>query len=181
MSGTSSRRATPRSNFAPVMPTSHLGSGLTPSLKKEGQSDDPTSKFVDERLDDGAYSDPDEGVEIVDIDDVRRMDWMAPESLRKERQTKTKRNIRVKKEEVRKGKGIVKGHLYSFSGVLKLKRIPAEEPTDNPLMDIDDGEEDQVNLANALDLSESEEEEQMEDLIHDFALQEPVADPVSCL
>lgn len=33
-------------------------------------------------------------------------------------------------------------------------------------------EEEQVNLANAIDLSESEEEEEMDDLINDFSLEE---------
>lgn len=39
-------------------------------------------------------------------------------------------------------------------------------------------EEDQVDLANAIDLSESEEEEEMEDLINDFSLHEDEMDMV---
>ena len=68
MSG-SERRGAPRSNFAPVTPlggggsSSNLGAGLTktagPSLKKENEH----TKILEE----DAYSDPDEGVEIVDI------------------------------------------------------------------------------------------------------------------
>lgn len=49
--------------------------------------------------------------------------------------------------------------------------MSTEEPAENPLMDVDDQEDDQVNLANALDLSESEEEELTEDLVLDFAQQ----------
>ena len=49
------------------------------------------------------YSDPDEGVEIVDMDNVRQMDWMAPESLRKERKDAKPR--KVKKEETVDGDG----------------------------------------------------------------------------
>lgn len=33
---------------------------------------------------DETYSEPDEGVEIIDMEDISQMDWMAPESLRKE-------------------------------------------------------------------------------------------------
>ena len=47
-----------------------------------------------------AYSDPDEGVEIVDMENVRTMDWMAPESLRKEKNPSKKK--KVKAEEVDK-------------------------------------------------------------------------------
>ena len=42
------------------------------------------------------YSDPDEGVEIVDMDDVKTLDYMAPDSIRREREAKAK----VKKEKV---------------------------------------------------------------------------------
>ena len=38
------------------------------------------------RREEEEYSDPDEGVEIVDMENVRQMDWMAPESLRKEKE-----------------------------------------------------------------------------------------------
>ena len=64
-------------------------------------------------IDDDAevYSDPDEGVEIVDMRNVHAMDWMAPESLKWEsKREKTKKKVmKVKKEEeqatVVKGKG----------------------------------------------------------------------------
>ena len=38
------------------------------------------------RREEEEYSDPDEGVEMVDMENVRQMDWMAPESLRKEKE-----------------------------------------------------------------------------------------------
>ncbi len=110
LAGTSARRTAPRSNFAPVIPqgpgaSSRLGAGLTqttaPSLgvKRElndlGVSGQSKGKKVDE--DEGeVYSDPDEGVEIVDMENVRTMDWMAPESLRKDKESRKKK---VKKEE----------------------------------------------------------------------------------
>lgn len=34
--------------------------------------------------DEELYSEPDEGVEIIDLQNVRELDWMAPETLRKE-------------------------------------------------------------------------------------------------
>lgn len=52
------------------------------------------------------------------------------------------------------------------------------EPLD---VDIAAEEEEQVNLANALDLSESEEEEELEALINDFATQEEEMDVVCTL
>ncbi|KAG6864643.1 hypothetical protein C0991_008124 [Blastosporella zonata] len=128
---TAARRAAPRSNFAPVpIPGSgpSLGSslvkGAAPTLKREGGE----AKEEDEAE---VYSDPDEGVEIVDMENVRQMDWMAPESLQKEKQRK-----KVKKEEAPRNGG---------------------------------GGAAEVDLANALDLSDSDEEEELEDIIEHFA------------
>lgn len=113
MSGSSGRRGAPRSNFAPIAPlgpsaSSSLGAGLTqsnaPSLKRDPADSD--QKVID----DDAYSEPDDGVEIVDMDDVRRMDWMAPESLIKDKaQEKSKKDAKIKKEEATKNKGKLKG------------------------------------------------------------------------
>lgn len=102
MSGNNARRSVPRSNFAIPTPTADrasLGAGLTripaATIKKEndlkGKEKDKPSEADEE-----VYSEPDEGVEIIDMEDVRQMDWMAPESLRKERRHPKKR---VKKEE----------------------------------------------------------------------------------
>ncbi|RDB20935.1 DNA-directed RNA polymerase III subunit rpc4 [Hypsizygus marmoreus] len=100
LAGNNARRAVPRSNFAPIpIPGagtalgSSLVRGAAPSLKREG---DLKGKGVVAKVqeDEEVYSDPDEGVEIVDMEDVRQMDWMAPESLRKE-----KRQKKAKKEE----------------------------------------------------------------------------------
>lgn len=69
-----------------------LGSGLTQTtaptlgIKKEPKSEDDVKVESDEEV----YSEPDEGVEIVDISDVRKMDWMAPETLRRESEQKKK-------------------------------------------------------------------------------------------
>lgn len=115
LAGTSARRTTPRSNFTPIVPQGpggpKLGAGLTqttaPTLKREKAEKDKKDEDETE-----VYSDPDEGVEIVDMDDIKRMDWMAPESLGKAKEgKKKKKSVQVKKEEPeqvldRKGKGM---------------------------------------------------------------------------
>ncbi|KAJ7043410.1 RNA polymerase III RPC4-domain-containing protein [Mycena alexandri] len=103
MAGNNARRSVPRSNFAIPAPTTDrasLGAGLTrlsnATIKREndlkGKEKDKPPEDEEE-----VYSDPDEGVEIIDMEDVRQMDWMAPESLRKERRSAKKKKI--KKEE----------------------------------------------------------------------------------
>ncbi|KAF9457529.1 RNA polymerase III RPC4-domain-containing protein [Collybia nuda] len=141
LAGNNARRSAPRSNFAPTLPPSGsttLSSTLTyavaPSLRqdigKNGKSKEAGKLEEEEEV----YSDPDEGVEIVDMGDVRKMDWMAPESLSREHHIK-----KPKKEE--------------------------------PSSDTATGD---TNHANALDLSESEEEEELEDIIEHFANQSEV-------
>ena len=97
-----SRRSTPRSNFAPsIAPStsgsSSLGAGLSktapPSLRKDLDLKGK-GKEVKVEDDEEVYSDQDDGVEIIDIDNVRTMDWMAPETIRRERKPAKK----VKKE-----------------------------------------------------------------------------------
>jgi DNA-directed RNA polymerase III subunit RPC4 len=76
-----------------------LGSGLTqttaPTLgeKKGTMSGEGTKAESEEE----AYSEPDEGVEIVDINDVRKMDWMAPETLKRE--SEYKKNVKPKRKD----------------------------------------------------------------------------------
>lgn len=166
-----SRRAAPRSNFTPILPggaaRGALASGLTNSIalslgvkrelndlrvvKKEGGTID----------DDGeVYSDPDEGVEIVDMENVRGMDWMAPESLRKEKVKK--KGKKVKNEEAdKKGKGVAQ------PDALRPESAPRENSVEEVTME--EAGDNKVNLANALNLSDSEEEEELEDIIEDFA------------
>ncbi|PCH44215.1 hypothetical protein WOLCODRAFT_77085 [Wolfiporia cocos MD-104 SS10] len=140
LAGTSARRTAPRSNFTPIVPqgpggSAKLGAGLTqttaPSLaaRKEKAAEKGAKE---EESDAEVYSDPDEGVEIVDMDHIKQLDWMAPESLGKEKQKGKKKAVKTKVKEESDAK--------------------------------------EVNLANAVDLSESEEEEELEDIIDDFAL-----------
>ncbi|KAI0741928.1 RNA polymerase III RPC4-domain-containing protein [Daedaleopsis nitida] len=162
LAGMSGRRTAPRSNFAPIMPqpaggggAAKLGAGLTqttaPSLKRDKERD----KDAREKEEMEEYSDPDDGVEIVDMENVRQMDWMAPESLRREREAGKKKGRKVKIEERVKQEDATR------------KGVTTEE-----VMDVDaEGSpiEEEVNMANAVDLSESEEEEELEDIIDDFA------------
>ena len=103
----SGRRVAPRSNLThtipPGMPRSGaLGSGLTqttaPTLgvKHESKSEGDVKAESDEEI----YSEPDEGVEIVDLNDVRKMDWMAPETLK--RGSEHKRRVKPKKKDEKK-------------------------------------------------------------------------------
>ncbi|KAF8957445.1 RNA polymerase III RPC4-domain-containing protein [Flammula alnicola] len=145
LAGNNARRSTPRSNFVPSVPidgaTPNFGGNLLqsapPLLRKDlgskgGNGKGDLVKAEDEEV----YSDPDEGVEIVDMENVRQMDWMAPESLRKERQ--------------------------------HAKKIKKEEHAEDAVSGGD------ADLNNALNLSESEEEEELEDIIEDFAAQSTI-------
>lgn len=75
-----------------------LGTNLTgttaPALKKER-----AERRVQVDEDAEVYSDPDEGVEIVDMSSVHAMDWMAPESLKVKREhEKTKKVVKADEE-----------------------------------------------------------------------------------
>ncbi|TFL02006.1 RNA polymerase III RPC4-domain-containing protein [Pterulicium gracile] len=153
-----SSRPAPKSNFAIPTPGGTGPSTIgqrAPHVKKEptaGSLEKGKGKEKEEPQDDEeVYSDADEGVEIIDMDQVRHTDWMAPESLRREK----KKRIKAKK--------------------IKVKEDPAnsEKPLDSLAeveVDVDaavaSGE---LDLANAIDLSEEEEEEEMEDIIDDFS------------
>lgn len=97
LAGNSTRRTIPQSNFTPVpIPGSGPSFGTSvirsaaPSLKRQPERDREATIKAEEET----YSEPDEGVEIIDMGDIRQMDWMAPDSLQKERHHK-----KVKKEE----------------------------------------------------------------------------------
>jgi hypothetical protein len=161
----------PRSNFTPIVPSgsgssSHVAglSGIrVPTLKNNKEKEDGVSAKINEQ---DEYSDPDEGVEIVDMENIRQMDWAAPESLRRDRnEGRKKKAFRIKKEVS------AEGIINSFPLRLELMWITDRHETDEVLDNEEAAATDEVDLANALDLSESEEEEELEDLIEDFALQ----------
>ncbi|KAJ3761840.1 RNA polymerase III RPC4-domain-containing protein [Lentinula raphanica] len=93
MAGTSSSRRFAQAATPIATPSraeaSSLGVGLSrtaaPSIKREEQD---TKK---EEQDEEVYSDPDEGVEIIDMENVRQMDWMAPDNLKKEKAKRPKK------------------------------------------------------------------------------------------
>lgn len=127
LAGTSARRTAPRTNFTPIVPqgpggVSKLGAGLTqtmapglgPKEGKDGGVGEGKGKKVEEEDEGEVYSDADEGVEIIDMENVRTMDWMAPEALKKAKEGKKK----VKIEELdKKGKGTLdqdpRGYTYT--------------------------------------------------------------------
>ncbi|CAK5273913.1 unnamed protein product [Mycena citricolor] len=142
------RRSIPKSNF--VIPTpandrTSLGAGLK-RLDHPVKSEKGKNKAEE---DEDAYSEPDEGVEIIDMEDVRQMDWMAPETIKREKRSAKKPKKKVKTEE----------STMDIDADTEVAENAAE-----------------VDAANALDLSESEEEEEYEDLIEHFANQETAAD-----
>lgn len=168
------KRTAPRSNFTPIMPggaaRGALGVGLTsttaPSIGLKREPGDVDALKMEDEPEDEAevYSDPDEGVEIVDMENVRGMDWMAPESLKKEKDKGKGRKKRVKEEEDKKGKGVARADV----------ELPEAAPRGRSITDVDGdaeqtAEDSKMNPANALNLSDSEEEEELEDMINDFS------------
>ncbi|KAF8449049.1 RNA polymerase III RPC4-domain-containing protein [Boletus edulis BED1] len=153
LAGTSARHNAPRSSFTPIVPQgsakgpalgANLSNSAAPMLKKGKQRENPlvdTDQTRKNESDEEVYSEPDEGVEIIDMENVGQLDWMAPETLRRERRDRRKRKgVKTENEE------------------LSLPSDP--EP---PVGDVDP--------SNALNLSESEDEEELEDLVEDFAIQ----------
>lgn len=174
LAGTSARRTAPKSNFTPIVPLGQatgasLGGNLSntpaPQLKRDKQREnvfEPVAKQAKRESDEEAYSEPDEGVEIVDMEDVGKLDWMAPETIQKERRERKKKKL-VKTE-------------VEESAIPSSSKGKGEHPATScvdPSMSIILGKEvtEDDDIANAMDPSESEEEVELEDLIEDFAFQ----------
>jgi DNA-directed RNA polymerase III subunit RPC4 len=88
MAGSSANRRIRPSNFAPALPPDRAGSATSqgartsaPSLKNFKQKESEDIKVAPDEV----YSDPEDGVEIIDMEQVWQMDWMAPESLKREK------------------------------------------------------------------------------------------------
>ncbi|KAG6381600.1 RNA polymerase III RPC4-domain-containing protein [Boletus reticuloceps] len=156
LAGASARHSAPRSSFTPIVPQgsakgpalgANLSNSAAPMLKKGKQRENPlvdTDQTPKNESDEEVYSEPDEGVEIIDMENVRQLDWMAPETLRRDRRDRRKRKgVKTESEELSLPSGS-KDH---------------EPPVDD------------VDPSNALNLSESEDEEELEDLVDDFAIQ----------
>lgn len=96
------------------------------------------------------YSDPeDAGIEIIDLEDVDQLDELAPKSLPR----------MVKKEDRKRD---AKSHISHHIDEKESSRTSSREASTVPGKDADSRQ------ADALDLSASEEEEVMDDLLDDF-------------
>lgn len=144
------------------------------------------------------YSDQEEGVEVVDIDDVADLDALAPRSLPRvqEKEKKSKKQFKTEKHK-RKGKGtstedamdfdikprpddeeaMKHARLLSQGSAVSTQILAFETKAKKHEPDSDKSDEEvapeetaaaQVRSADALDLSESEQEEMMDDLVDDF-------------
>lgn len=179
-----------RSAGKKVAPTGPGGSSLTrsgsnePSTGSIATKTDPdraTYRNPDKLKDAEQYSDPEDGgVEIVDMDEVHILDDLAPRALPRVAEKETKKdkqkaaNARQKKMEGR----MLKDEREAGGSTVRVK----SEDDDDAMGELDprsasvlsasatpqpeDGP--QVNTADALDLSESEGEELMDDLVDDF-------------
>lgn len=90
-----------RANNIPVAPPTATGSfpsELVPIVPSETKKENDLKQMGVDVNDEDIYSEPDEGVKIIDIKNVRQLDWMAPEYLSKEPQKKKGKKM-VKKEE----------------------------------------------------------------------------------
>ena len=137
LAGNTSRRSVPRSNFTPVPipgsglpPGSTIGhNGLVPVKSElDGKPHGGAKKSAE---DDEVYSEPDEGVEIIDMEDISQMDWMAPESLRKQHHLK-----KFKKEEPVEFPGkpsTVLLHCYKTNPLLLKQRAQSTRPMHSTL------------------------------------------------
>lgn len=63
------------------------------------------------------YSDADEGVEIIDMENVKTMDWMAPEALRKVKEGTKKKKVKIEEPD-KKGKGASRQKFMNFTQML---------------------------------------------------------------
>ncbi|KAG9312968.1 RNA polymerase III RPC4-domain-containing protein [Chiua virens] len=170
LAGTSARRGASRTNFTPVVPqgsakssalAANLSNSAAPTLKKEKQRESllaGTTQTPKVESDEEVYSEPDEGVEIIDMVNVRQMDWMAPETLQKNQRDRRKGVIREIEEAPLSPTSSQQGNTSPFSTPHKIN--PSVGPSAKS-----------VDPSNALDLDQSEEEEDLEDLIEDFASQ----------
>lgn len=120
LAGASAPRRGPQHTHTPITPlgpghASALGAGLTksagPMLKRERKVESALKGAKSKEENAEVYSDPEDGIEIIDMENVRSMDWMAPESLKKEREgdkrrRKAERMVRAEGEtKPDKGKG----------------------------------------------------------------------------
>lgn len=153
-SGAASRRDHSR-NGNTVGGTGGPRHGLLANISMDGMQ--PSSSRLDYREPDRAtkkeredYSDPeDAGIEIIDLEDVDQLDELAPKSLPR----------MIKKEDRKRD---ARSHTPHRIDEKESSRTSSRETSTIPGKDADSRQ------ADALDLSASEEEEVMDDLLDDF-------------
>lgn len=185
-----------RSTAKKVAPIGPGGSSLTPAASADSSRSGTPAKTDPDRAsyrnpdklkDAEQYSDPEDGgVEIVDMDEVHALDELAPRALPRVAEKESKKdkqkavNARQKKMESRILKDEREANPSAFI------RVKSEDGDDvmeelNPSVTTGTStaissasatpqpeDEPKVNTADALDLSESEGEELMDDLVDDF-------------
>lgn len=176
-----------------VAPVGPGGSSLTPAggadasrnaVSAKTDPDRASYRNPDKLKDAEQYSDPEDGgVEIVDMDEVHVLDELAPRSLPRIAEKESKKD-KQKAADARQKK--------MYGRILKDERdahpspairVKSEDP-DDAMGELDPTDststayisgtsatpQPEVNTADALDLSESEGEELMDDLVDDFVL-----------
>ncbi|SJX65477.1 related to RPC53-47 kD subunit of DNA-directed RNA polymerase III [Sporisorium reilianum f. sp. reilianum] len=176
-----------------VAPVGPGGSSLTPASGSDASRSAVSAKTDPDRAsyrnpdklkDAEQYSDPEDGgVEIVDMDEVHILDELAPRSLPRVAEKESKKD-KQKAADARQKK--VDGRLLKDERDANpaVVRVKSEDP-DDPMGELDPAKgstssayvssasatpQPEVNNADALDLSESEGEELMDDLVDDFVL-----------
>jgi DNA-directed RNA polymerase III subunit RPC4 len=104
--GSSGKRIAPRNNVSRTTPQAPQlsASGPVHSVRKAGDNEvsgrgTPSDVEV--------YSDPDDGVEVIDMDNVRELDWVAPESLVREKRLGGRRRRKGEDKSDAKASGMV--------------------------------------------------------------------------
>jgi DNA-directed RNA polymerase III subunit RPC4 len=112
--GLTPKRAIPRSNFSQPSglgggagPSTPLSAGLSGSVAPSLKAEQPVgaSGVQIHENDEDVYSDPEDGVEIVDMEHVRQMDWMAPDSIKRTKNIDKRKKLLKKESKDIKGKG----------------------------------------------------------------------------
>lgn len=118
------------------------------------------------------YSDTENDVEIIDMDEVHTLDEMAPRAPPRMREKEEKRKAKERTKKAQKAKEA--GEKRAARTLVKDDPEPVPGSSTMDLDDDDDDEKmedddkDEARGADALDLSASEDEEVMDDLLDDF-------------
>lgn len=184
--------ARPTSSRAAVRAAVGPGTSRTPSTQPDqpeqgegGVKSDPSRSAYrnpDKLKDAEQYSDPeDDGVEIIDIDEVHALDELAPRALprmaekatKKEKRKAAEKRKKVVENRIKAEEGSAsttvkqepEGDVPMFTDEERLRAQTVSSGSATPQLGSDD---EKANQADALDLSESENEELMDDLVDDF-------------